>query len=122
VYSARDAEVIELASTEEAARLARDPMHRIEVHSSCQVRIADASEQVAELMTLTSARHANGNDIRLNRALKCEMRVRRRDEKASEKRCASCPPNLVCKNTAICAPLPSLRRCSSGCTTSELHR
>jgi hypothetical protein len=90
-YSARDQQVIELPDDKEKARLARDPVYRMQrERERDQLRgfsVKEAGEKVAALIEVQKARGADGADHKWNRELKREMRARRKEEKSLDERC-----------------------------------
>lgn len=81
-FTPRDAQVIELPDDEEKARLAKDPILRMEREKERLGSLTESKAQVAQLVEFSKARGANGADGKWNRELKRDMRVRRREEKA----------------------------------------
>lgn len=78
--------MIELPDAEEKARLAKDPLYRMEREKERLGSLTEAKAQVAKLVEFSSARSADGADAKWNRELKRDMRVRRREEKALDKK------------------------------------
>lgn len=85
-FRPRDAQVIELPDEEEKARLARDPLFRMEREKERLGSLTQAKAQVAQLVELSKARGADGADAKWNRELKRDMRIRRREEKVLDKK------------------------------------
>ena len=85
-YNPRDQQVIELPDAKEKARLANDPVYRMQRDIERSFSVKEASEQVAALHQIREIRGADGADHRWNRELKREMRATRREAKALEDR------------------------------------
>lgn len=88
-YSAKDAQTLELPDDATKARLASDPFYRLEETGGRRLRVLDATDQVEQLMSLSKARGADGNDMKLNRQLKQGVRARRAADHACEARCGA---------------------------------
>jgi hypothetical protein len=96
-YNPRDQQVIELPDDKEKARIARDPVYRMQREQERdQARgfsVKEASEKVAALLEVQKFKGADGADHKWNRELKREMRGRRRETKALDERCVKlCKP------------------------------
>lgn len=85
-YNPRDQQVIELPDAKEKARLAKDPVYRMQREQERSYSVKEASEQVAALLEMQKARGSDGADHRWNREMKREMRGHRREAKALDER------------------------------------
>ena len=85
-YNPRDQQVIELPDAREKARLAKDPVYRMQREQERSYSVKEASEHVASLLETQKAKGADGADHYWNRQLKREMRSRRREAKALDER------------------------------------
>lgn len=79
-YAAEDAQVLELPDDAERARLASDPIYRMERQSQQKLRADVGRAQVADLLDMAHKRGADGNDLQLNKQLKRRLR----DEKKAD--------------------------------------
>ena len=79
--------MLELPDDATKARLASDPFYRLEETTGRRLRVLDATDQVEQLMSMSKARGADGNDMKLNRQLKQGVRARRAADHACEARC-----------------------------------
>lgn len=81
-----DAQVLDLPDDKEKARLATDPLYRMEREKERLGSLTEAKAQIAQLVELSKARGADGADTKWNRKLKQDMRVRRREEQALDRK------------------------------------
>lgn len=78
--------MIELPDAKEKARLANDPVYKMQREQQRSFSVVEASAKVAALHESKKAKGDDGADHKWNRILKREMRGRRREEKALDER------------------------------------
>lgn len=109
-YTSSDAQVLELPDAEVKARLAADPIFRMEREQEQKVQAASGRTFIADLLEDRHHRSADSNGYCLNKELKRRLRSDKRADAALDARCV---PRLrkvnplcqVAANVPLCHPM-----------------
>ena len=84
--------MLELPDDDEKARLASDPIFRLERQQEQQVKTAKGRSELSDMLELQYRRSADGNAYKLNKELKRRLRGKKKEAAALDSRCAAVLP------------------------------
>jgi len=87
-YDASDAQQLELPGDDEKARLAADPIFRLERRQEQATQAAAGKRELSDLLEMQHLRSADSNGYKLNKELKRRMRSGKKEAAALNSRCA----------------------------------